>query len=318
MNYFSEDIFTSLQQLIKNFMDNFQEKQFYYHFLLQKKYFLLEDFILQQKINRHLIILKYYDQKMTLINNQLHKIKLKYNHNNSQIFLELEDKIKKYEKFYTYLKKELFELQKKHIKQKQPYNQKIKKLKRQQNNMLQYHNKLQIKISHVYSNIRNYQNKSNHYLNKFYLWFWKKKLLSYWSAMCNNFILNVKQIELQNYRVFNQVEKIYNDNTVHQQKFLQQQTQKIITWNFDNFLSIIEQMHIFDIKNIITFYKETENQLHMEIKDIRQKINHKVQYTNYKNNLIEANLNDAFESLKTELKHKINYKKIQKTQQINQ
>ncbi|PQP79873.1 hypothetical protein C6B37_00630, partial [Candidatus Phytoplasma phoenicium] len=314
LNFFSESALEALKNLIQNFMDNAQEKQFYYHFLLQKKTFLLEKFIFQQNIYLHHLILKYYDQKMMLINNQLHKMKLKYNKNNSQIFLELENKIKKYEKFYTYLKKEAYEFQKKNIKQKQQYNQKIQNLKKQQNQMLQKHNKLQFKIFQICSNIANYQNKPSNYLNKFYLWFWKKKLLSCCSAMINNFILNGKKLKLQKLCVLKQLEKICNNNSAYQQNFLQQQKQKIIIWNLNNFLVIIEKMHMFEMENISNSYATMESQLHTEIHCVRQKINHQVRQTNYKNNLIEINLNDALEELEKELKQKINYNKIQKIQ----
>lgn len=316
LNSFPKSALEALQNLIQNFMDNVQEKQFYYHFLLQKKIFLLENFILQQNIYLHQIILKYYDQKMTLINNQLHKMKLKYNKNNSQIFLELESKIKKYEKFYTYLQKEAFEMQKENIKQTQQYNQKIQNLKKQQNQMLQKHNNLQFQIFQICSNIVNYQKKSNNYLNKFYLWFWKKKLLSCFSAMIKNFILNGKKLKLKKLYILKQLEKICNNNSSYQQNFLQQQKKKIIIWNLNNFLLIIEQMHMFEIENISNSYTTMENQLHTEINCVRQKINHQVRQTNYKNNLIEINLNDALEELEKELKQKINYNKINKIQKI--
>ncbi|WCA22584.1 hypothetical protein [Candidatus Phytoplasma oryzae] len=278
--------FSFIHQLFDNFIDNNKEKQFHnYYLFLQQIYFFNKN-NLQIKINLNKNLIEYYRQNIFVLKNIINQNKIYSNFNKNNLFFSIEKKFKKYENFYIIFKKKYLKLKHKEKKNEINFQNKVIKLKKEQNKKIQKNNFYQKKIFSYLEKIENFKKKKT-LGTKIFLLFYKVKFFYYWNKLLKNIKYFYPKINLNKL-----LEKIIKNKDENNKLEKYEEKINCISYLYDN---ILEEIYNFQIQNIKNKTKQKKIDLINKIKKIKLTSENKLKIMKDQMFLLQLNLKEAQE-----------------------
>ncbi|KAB8122056.1 MAG: hypothetical protein BGWL_c0370 [Candidatus Phytoplasma cynodontis] len=300
-NFFSLKEFDLINQSFQFFIDKIKDIQFNHYYLWIEQFYLLNKTKIQTKISLNKNLTEYYEKNIFLLKNLINENKKSDDFIQNKILFTIENKMKKYENFYTIFKKQYSQLINKEKENEIYYQNKIQQLKNTQNKKIIKNNFYQKKIFIYLEIIEKIENNEKLY-KKILLWFYKKKIFNYWFLLCKNIKSFYPKIDL-NYLQQNIQQENKKDN-------LNEYEDKI---NFVSNLyeNIAEQIHNLKIENIKNKLNKKKINLIKQINILKKMIDIQLNEMKDKIYLLKINLEDAKENNKNYF-----FEKIKKIKQI--